>query len=72
MGTEDQDKPSRVARFRGSVDILPKKEGFEDVVWLARRLAARGGFDVIYHDDQWRTFLTALVYSSVMPKASVT
>lgn len=36
---------------------------------LARQVADRGGFDVIYHDNQWRTLLTALVYHAEMPKA---
>jgi broad specificity phosphatase PhoE len=38
---------------------------------LARRVKDRGGFDVIYHDNQWRTFLTALVYSAIMPEAKI-
>lgn len=28
-----------------------------------------GGFDLIYHDNQWRTLLTALVYHGEMPRA---
>lgn len=56
-------------RFRGSADVLPSKSGLADVEVLARYVADRGGFDVIYHDDQWRTFLTALVYHAEMPHA---
>jgi len=58
-------------RFRGSADVLPKREGFGDVMSLARMVRDRGGFDVIYHDSQWRTFLTAIIYSSVIPWAEI-
>lgn len=39
------------------------------MVPLAQKVAESGGFDVIYHDNQWRTFLTALVYHGEMPRA---
>lgn len=55
-------------RFRGSADILPSKAGLSDVESLARQVAECGGFDLIYHDNQWRTLLTALVYHAEMPK----
>lgn len=38
---------------------------------MARRVALRGGFDVIAHDNQWRTMLTALVYHGAMPQAQL-
>src|SRR5512135_2381932 len=58
-------------RFRGSADVLPTKRGLEDVIPLAQRVAEMGGFDAIYHDNQWRTYLTALVYHGEMPRAQL-
>lgn len=71
MGPTDPSRHAVVAdlRFRGSADVLPTKRGLDDVAVLARRVADAGGFDDIYHDNQWRTLLTALVYHAEMPKA---
>lgn len=74
MGAGTETEPAVLVsdlRFRGSADVLPKREGFDDVVRLARMAKDRGGFDVIYHDSQWRTFLTAIIYSSVIPWAKI-
>ncbi len=61
----------RPERFRASIDIPATPEGLAEFRPIAEKLAAHGGLDEIYHDDQQRTIETAKVLQEVMPGATL-